>query len=82
MDEDLDHVEESEMKEVPHRHIGVVLAIHPSGVFQVGTGTLISKNLVLTCAHVIHCKDYQNKLFPELYFYPAQYGRLSNYIKI
>lgn len=56
--EDVDYVEEGEMKEVPHRHIGVVLAVHPCGVFQLGSGILLSRNLVLTCAHVIHCKFY------------------------
>jgi len=44
------------MNNLPHRLIGVVLAVHPMGKFQLGTGFLISKNLVLTCAHVIHCK--------------------------
>jgi len=70
--EEMDVVDEDEMKEVPHRHIGVVLGIHPFGGFQVGTGILISKNLVLTCAHVTHCKYYQNKPFPRMYFYPQQ----------
>jgi V8-like Glu-specific endopeptidase len=42
------------MKKLPHRHIGVVIAHHPMGAIQLGTGILISPNLVLTCAHVIH----------------------------
>ena len=46
------------MESLPHRHIGVVLAVHPMGVFQLGTGILISRDLVLTCAHVTHSKEY------------------------
>ena len=70
------------MNKLPHRHLGVVLAVHLCGVFQVGTGILISRDLVLTCAHVTHCKLYQNKPFERIYFYPRQYGKLSNYIEV
>ena len=76
--EDIDYVEEKEMKKAPHRHIGIVLAVHPCGVFQLGSGILISRNLVLTCAHVTHSKAYQKKPFPNIYFYPAQCGKLTN----
>jgi len=69
------------MKNIPHRHIGIVLAVHQMGVFQLGTGILISRDLVLTCAHVTHNKAYMAE-FPDIYFYPSQYGELSNYIKI
>ena len=75
----MDYIQQKFMTNVPNRHIGVVLAVHPMGAFQLGTGILISKNLVLTCAHVIHCKIYQNKPYPEVYFFPAQYGELSDY---
>jgi V8-like Glu-specific endopeptidase len=61
------------MEFMPHRHIGTVICIGYGGTLQVGTGMLISKNLVLTCAHVIHVKEY-NAFFPEIYFYPGQYG--------
>jgi V8-like Glu-specific endopeptidase len=54
----VDYVEEKEMKEVPHRHIGVVLAVYSGSIFQLGTGILISRDLVLTCAHVTHAKAY------------------------
>jgi V8-like Glu-specific endopeptidase len=67
---------------MPHRHIGVVLAHHQMGAIQLGTGILISPNLVLTCAHVIHSKIYQNKPFPRIYFLPAQYGELKNFYEI
>ena len=70
------------MMELPHRHIGVVLAVHPCGQYQLGTGILISRNLVLTCAHVTHSKHHQNKPFPDIYFYPRQHGKLTNYIDV
>ena len=70
------------MTKRPHRHIGVVLAVHPCGVFQLGTGILVSKNLVLTCAHNIHCKAYQNKIFPSIYFLPAQYGDMEQFLEV
>jgi len=44
------------MTKLPHRHIGVVLGVHPVFGFKVGTGILISRDLVLTCAHVTHCE--------------------------
>ena len=77
----MEYVEEEEMENLPHRHIGVVLAVHPMGVFQLGTGILISRDLVLTCAHVTHSKEYMAE-FESIYFYPAQYGELSNFIQI
>ena len=61
------------MQTMPHRHIGTVICFGYGGVLQFGTGILISKNLVLTCAHVIQNKNY-NAFFPAIYFYPAQYG--------
>ena len=61
------------MKKIPHRHIGTVICLGPGGAAQFGTGILISKNLVLTCAHVIHSRSY-NAFFPNIYFYPGVYG--------
>ena len=66
------------MKQLPHRHIGVIKATDPCGAFQLGSGILISKNLVLTCAHVTHCQAFQKRPFPKIYFYPAQYGELTH----
>jgi V8-like Glu-specific endopeptidase len=78
----VDYVKEEKMNEYPHRHIGVVLAVYSGSIFQLGTGILISPNLVLTCAHVIHCKAYQNNPFPKIYFLPAQYGELKKFYEI
>ena len=69
------------MRMLPHRHIGVIVCHHPMGLLQLGTGILVSKNLILTCAHVIHQKDY-NAFFPNIYFYPAQYGELKEYYRV
>ena len=78
----MEYVDEEEMKQLPHRHIGVVIAHHQMGAIQLGTGILISPNLVLTCAHVTHSKAYQNKPFPNIYFFPAQCGELTNYYEV
>ena len=54
--EEVDRVHPKQMKDLPHRHIGAIICVGPGGSIQYGTGTLISRNLVLTCAHVIYNK--------------------------
>ena len=71
--EDIERVELSDMKMLPHKHIGAIICRGPVNTLQTGTGMLISKNMVLTCAHVIFNKHY-NAPYPKIYFYLGQYG--------
>lgn len=64
---------------IPHRHIGAVISVGPGGSIQFGTGILLSKNLVLTCAHVIYNKQYQ-AYYDKIIFYPALYGDMKKWI--
>lgn len=54
--EQIDRIPALKMTKLPHRHIGAIICLGYTGQLQYGTGTLISKNLVLTCAHVIYNK--------------------------
>ena len=70
----LDVVDPGEMNKMPHRHIGAILCFGPAQTIQYGTGTLISRDLVLTCAHVIYNKEHQ-AYYPKIYFYPGLSGK-------
>lgn len=52
--EDIERVDLSDMKLLPHRLIGAIICKGPANTLQTGTGILVSKNIVLTCAHVIN----------------------------
>ena len=66
------------MSALPHRLIGAVISIGPGGSIQYGTGTLISKNLVLTCAHVIYNRPHQ-AYYPKIIFYPSLCGDMNKW---
>jgi V8-like Glu-specific endopeptidase len=60
----------------------VVLSQHPKNKssFQ-GTGFLISKDLVLTCAHNICNIQSGKKKHEFIKFYPSAHGKLNKYHK-
>lgn len=74
--ENLDRVSPKKMSSLPHRHIGAVISVGPAGSIQYGTGTLISRNLVLTCAHVIYNRQHE-AYYPRILFYPALAGEME-----
>lgn len=55
-EESLDRVPQANMHRLPHRILGAIICRGPQGSVQVGTGVLISSDLVLTCAHVLFNK--------------------------
>lgn len=62
----------------PYRKTGVVLANFPSGNTGIGTGVLISPNLVLTAAHVFYNKK-EGGWPTSLTFIPAFDGKKKHY---
>lgn len=64
------------LSKLPYRHLGVIISRGERHV-SYGTGILISRNLVLTCAHNIF-NATKRILFKELSFYPGQHGLLTN----
>ena len=69
------------MLTLPHKHIGAIICVGPAGSIQYGTGTLISKNLVLTCAHVIYNKSHK-AYYPRIIFYPGLCGDLDKWYEV
>jgi hypothetical protein len=52
----LEHIKRSRMSQLPHRHIGSIICRHQKDQpypRNVGSGILISRNLVLTCFHIL-----------------------------
>ena len=80
--ENLCLVKAEEMKELMHKSIGSITFNHPhKNPMGLGTGFLISENLVLTSAHNIYDREF--KVYHQnLNFYPSAYGILSNPIEI
>ena len=76
--EDVDRVAPKKMNLLPHRHIGAVVCVGPGGNIQYGTGTLISRDLVLTCAHVIYNRMHQ-AYYPKIVFYPSLCGDMEKW---
>jgi len=68
------------MEEIPHRHIGVIVGI-TNGQRIISTGILISRNLVLTCAHTIYNHN-SNLFFSNIQFYPKQRGPLTHPLEV
>ena len=79
--ENVDRVPPKKMSLLPHKHIGAVICVGPGGSIQYGTGTLISRNLVLTCAHVIYNRPHQ-AFYPRIIFYPALCGEMEKWILV
>ena len=73
--EQIESVPINKMNTLPHRHIGALISVGPGGIIQYGTGTLISKDLVLTCASVIYNKEHQ-AFYPKIIFYPKLSGNM------
>lgn len=69
------------MRTVPHRHVGAIICVGPSGLIQYGTGTLISGNIVLTCAHVIYSKQYK-AYYPKIVFYLGLSGDMKLWYEV
>jgi V8-like Glu-specific endopeptidase len=68
-------INQSILSELPYRHIGALISVDGLTTNH-GTGILISRNLVLTCAHnVINLE--RKILFKKIYFYPGQHGLLT-----
>ena len=69
------------MSSLPHNLIGAVLSVGPGGSIQYGTGILVSKDLVLTCAHVIYNKPHQ-AYYDKIIFYPSLCGEMKKWIMV
>ena len=69
------------MAKLHHRLLGAIICHDSQKNMQTGTGMLLSPNLVLTCAHVI-VNAKENEPFPNIDFYPRQYGELTKAIKV
>ena len=61
------------MRALHHSHIGPVICIDDKNQMAMGSGILISSNLVLTCAHVIY-HEKEQRYFPNIFFFPGQHG--------
>ena len=64
------------MKELPHRHIGIVL-VKCQGETYKGTGLLISPNLVLTCAQNVKPSVDYDPQPKDIFFFLNQHGVLD-----
>ena len=60
-----------------HKHIGVVLTFD-CFLKKVGSGFLVSPNLVITAAHIV-CKL---KSKDNVVFYPGEYGYICSYFEV
>jgi V8-like Glu-specific endopeptidase len=70
-------VKEKEMKDIPHRLIGVLLCrAKTRGTLIKGTAFLISPDLVLTCSHNLYDKEYSEEYY-NVRFYPGHFGVLN-----
>ena len=69
------------MSSLPYRLIGAVISVGPANSIQYGTGILLSKDLVLTCAHVIYNKPHQ-AYYDKISFYPALFGDMKKWIRV
>ena len=76
--ETIESVPFNKMNTLPHRHIGALISVGPGSIIQYGTGTLISKDLVLTCASVIYNKEHQD-FYPKIVFYPKLSGNMEKW---
>lgn len=57
------------------------MCLSQNGDIQTGTGILISKDLVLTCAHVIY-DEKTSKTYHSILFFPGQYGDLIDCFEV
>jgi V8-like Glu-specific endopeptidase len=79
-------VSDKHMQSNPFKNVGLIEIITGGNADAHGTGTLISPNLVLTCAHIIYNQNYprhskdptKNHLAKYLRFYPGHSGELNN----
>jgi hypothetical protein len=67
--------------ELPHRLLGAILMEDKYGMIGLGTGILISPDLVLTAAHNIF-KFSHRQFFKNFRFYLGQFGPLGTYVKV
>jgi V8-like Glu-specific endopeptidase len=65
-------VKKEEMQQLPHKLIGALQILTQQGM-ALGTGVLISPNLVLTVAHNI----IRPTAIKKALFFPHQHGRLG-----
>lgn len=70
------------MRELPHRLIGaVIFKKHNKADISLGTGILISPDIVLTAAHNLY--NFKNKAEHKKFrFYLGQSGRLTSYYSV
>ena len=69
-------IEKDQMSENPHQLIGAVICIGGRKRRNCGSGILISKDLVLTCAHVVYSQELKMK-YEKIEFYLGQHGVLG-----
>ena len=76
--EDINYLRLKNISLPPDRHISTVNSMTPAENIQYGTGILLSKNLVLTCAHAIYNKQHQ-AYDPRTVFYPGLCGEMEKW---
>jgi V8-like Glu-specific endopeptidase len=81
MGDKLYKLSEEELEEPPYMFTGLIQGITNSDQRCIGTGTLISPNLVLTCAHNIFLHT-TGDVQKEIRFYPRQYGLLQAHFEV
>lgn len=69
------------MKSKLHKNITAIIIRKNNAIFARGSGLLISRNLVLTCAHNL---KHMNKLFAaeSIDIYPGVYGPFNKPYKV
>ena len=70
------------ISKTPHNLIGALLFVTKRGIVGLGTGILISPDLVLTAAHNLYSHPTlksPEQHYEKFRFYPGQYGPLEKY---
>lgn len=69
------------MTKLPHRLIGLITFENANGCLGVGTGILISRNLVLTVAHNVFDHSFKNN-YRKHRFYRGICGKVDTYYSV
>jgi V8-like Glu-specific endopeptidase len=80
-DDLLSKATQEQIEEYPLNCLGYIEGYAEGGVRYMGTGILISSNVVLTCAHNVYGKDKKSD-FKEVRFYLRQHGPIREYFEV